>query len=196
MTGKPSTFPPSPHDHDASDITSGAIPINHGGTGLADGPNGDYLKFGGGNIIMETISPSGVRADIGAENASNLSNGTVPDNRLVGGDVLPVLPIGWTTISLTSNVSSPRYNRVRRFATGQVEIQLDVKVDSSAGNFEVGTLPYWAAVTGPDQYRMAATTGSGSTHNIRIDIYPDGHLQCFTGGGSSGFVGLFTTYTP
>jgi hypothetical protein len=33
ITGEPSTYPPSSHNHSADDITSGALPPEHGGTG-------------------------------------------------------------------------------------------------------------------------------------------------------------------
>ena len=37
VTGKPSTFTPSAHNHSASEITSGTLPVARGGTGRTDG---------------------------------------------------------------------------------------------------------------------------------------------------------------
>lgn len=37
VTGKPSTFAPSAHNHSASEITSGTLPVARGGTGRTDG---------------------------------------------------------------------------------------------------------------------------------------------------------------
>ncbi|MBX3034003.1 MAG: hypothetical protein KF865_08760 [Bdellovibrionaceae bacterium] len=44
ITGKPSTFAPSAHNHNASDINAGTLPIAHGGTGIS--------TIGNSQIIM------------------------------------------------------------------------------------------------------------------------------------------------
>ena len=36
MSGKPSTFPPSPHDHDIADLTAGVLQVSRGGTSATD----------------------------------------------------------------------------------------------------------------------------------------------------------------
>lgn len=36
VSGKPSTFPPSGHTHDISDLTAGALPVSRGGTGATN----------------------------------------------------------------------------------------------------------------------------------------------------------------
>lgn len=79
MTDKPSTFPPSAHNHDASVIVSGTLPIARGGTGqttarsacetllwrndLYGAPNWDALETGIWRTTPEywgTNGPSGV----------------------------------------------------------------------------------------------------------------------------------------
>ena len=45
ITGKPSQFPPSPHDHNASDIVAGIVAAARLGTGTAN--NGTYLRGDG-----------------------------------------------------------------------------------------------------------------------------------------------------
>lgn len=79
MTNKPSTFPPSAHNHSAADITSGILELARGGTGcstaldacetllwrgeLSDAPNWDALDTGIWRTTPEhwgTNGPSGV----------------------------------------------------------------------------------------------------------------------------------------
>lgn len=79
VTDKPSTFPPSAHNHDASAIVSGTLPIARGGTGqttarsacetllwrdeLSGAPNWDTLDTGIWRTTLEhwgTNGPSGV----------------------------------------------------------------------------------------------------------------------------------------
>lgn len=36
VSGKPSTFPPSPHDHDIADLTAGVLQVSRGGTSATD----------------------------------------------------------------------------------------------------------------------------------------------------------------
>ena len=65
LTGVPTDFTPSPHQHSAADITSGTLAVARGGTGIASSPAGYYL-VGAGTNPMVPRAPSDVLADIGA----------------------------------------------------------------------------------------------------------------------------------
>lgn len=65
LTGVPTNFPPSPHQHSAADITSGTLVVARGGTGIASVPAGYYL-MGAGTNSMVPRAPGDVLTDIGA----------------------------------------------------------------------------------------------------------------------------------
>jgi hypothetical protein len=68
----PGTFKPAPHQHAASDITSGVFPVPRGGTGLATVPAGYFLAgAANGTDPMVPRSPDQVRIDIQAAASSH-----------------------------------------------------------------------------------------------------------------------------
>jgi hypothetical protein len=68
----PGTFKPAPHQHAASDITSGIFPVPRGGTGLATVPAGYFLAgAANGTDAMVPRSPDQVRIDIQAAASSH-----------------------------------------------------------------------------------------------------------------------------
>ncbi|MDV6267089.1 hypothetical protein [Rhodococcus globerulus] len=73
---------PLAHEHSASGITSGTLPVARGGTGRGDLVDGSYMRgAGGGAIQMRT--PAQVRADIGA-GTSSLELGATSSTALRG----------------------------------------------------------------------------------------------------------------
>jgi len=71
IINKPATFPPDSHTHDASDITSGTLPVARGGTGSSSqNANRVVTTDGSGNIVSSSITSaelghlSGVSANI------------------------------------------------------------------------------------------------------------------------------------
>ena len=65
LTGVPTDFTPSPHQHSAADITSGMLVVARGGTGIANVSAGYYLMGAGANPMVPR-APADVLADIGA----------------------------------------------------------------------------------------------------------------------------------
>lgn len=65
LTGVPTDFTPSPHQHSAADITSGTLVVARGGTGIASLPAGYFLMGAGANPMVPR-APADVLADIGA----------------------------------------------------------------------------------------------------------------------------------
>lgn len=59
VTGKPSTFPPSGHTHDASQITSGILSAARGGTGVGSIAELASLLAGQGLTKMQTLTYTG-----------------------------------------------------------------------------------------------------------------------------------------
>lgn len=67
ITGKPSTFPPSAHTHNAGDIISGTLPVARGGTGatsLSAITVGNANEIGGHKIFVQSGTPSGSLNDL------------------------------------------------------------------------------------------------------------------------------------
>lgn len=55
IENKPTSFPPSSHIHDASNITSGTLPVSRGGTGQTTMLSGYFLRGNGtGAVTMST----------------------------------------------------------------------------------------------------------------------------------------------
>ena len=59
VTGKPSTFPPSGHTHDTSQIVSGILPASRGGTGVGSIAELASLLAGQGLTKMQTLTYTG-----------------------------------------------------------------------------------------------------------------------------------------
>src|SRR5690606_1861603 len=61
---------PASHNHSASQITSGTLPVARGGTGLSSLTAGNYLRAASSSAF-EQRTPAQVRSDIGAAPASH-----------------------------------------------------------------------------------------------------------------------------
>ncbi len=75
-----STVAAGDHDHSASHITTGVFPVARGGTGQTSLTNGSFLVGNGTNPVT-LRAPAQVRIDIGANNASNITVGTLSIER-------------------------------------------------------------------------------------------------------------------
>ncbi|MBN0444847.1 phage tail protein, partial [Pseudomonas aeruginosa] len=58
LPGKPATFPPAGHNHDASQITSGILPLARGGLG-ANNATTARSNIGAGTIATASLGASG-----------------------------------------------------------------------------------------------------------------------------------------
>lgn len=70
LSNVPSTFTPSAHTHSTSDIVSGTLSVQRGGTGISSYTTGDFIRAIG-PTTLEAISPSSVRTVIGAAASSH-----------------------------------------------------------------------------------------------------------------------------
>lgn len=64
ITDKPTSFPPAAHNHDASNITSGTLPVSRGGTGASRFTSGNFL-VGNGTGGITSITPGTVATKVG-----------------------------------------------------------------------------------------------------------------------------------
>lgn len=64
------------HNHSAGDITSGSLTVPRGGTGRDTLTSGSYMR-GANNSSVVMVAPASVRADIGADDAGNITSGTL-----------------------------------------------------------------------------------------------------------------------
>lgn len=167
------------HTHPASDISSEALPVSHGGTGLSSGPAGNYLQFGNGNVALGTISPLAVRTDIGA--AEEVTT-----------------PIGWTSFSTQSPVTNADRARARRHATGLVEVQLSVDVSGlSTGDVVTNDLPSWVIPTDGHPLSLAPAVNASATGVVAVNITTASEVKVFAANpGSVNFVRFVAVYTP
>lgn len=87
LPGKPATFPPSAHNHDASQITSGVLPLSRGGLGNAVGQAQTSLKL----ATARTISISGAgTASVSFDGSGNVSLPLVINASNIQTGILPL----------------------------------------------------------------------------------------------------------
>ncbi|KRV32879.1 hypothetical protein AN460_13570 [Pseudomonas aeruginosa] len=87
LPGKPATFPPSGHNHDASQITSGVLPLSRGGLGNAVGQAQTSLKL----ATARTISISGAgTASVSFDGSGNVSLPLVINASNIQTGILPL----------------------------------------------------------------------------------------------------------
>lgn len=82
IADKPTSFPPSSHTHDASNITSGTLPVSRGGTGRSTLTSGYFLR-GNGTSAVTMSTPTAARQAMSA-----------------------VTPVGPTTVTLSATAWS------------------------------------------------------------------------------------------
>jgi hypothetical protein len=89
-------------------------------------------------------------------------------------------------------------HRIRRHPDGQVEVQLDVAVSTSA-TANIATLPTWARPTSGLFRHPAATNSVNATLNVHVDFNTSGAVTLFALTANLStitWVSLRTTYTP
>ncbi|WP_121363447.1 pyocin knob domain-containing protein [Pseudomonas aeruginosa] len=87
LPGKPATFPPAGHNHDASQITSGVLPLSRGGLGNAVGQAQTSLKL----ATARTISISGAgTASVSFDGSGNVSLPLVINASNIQTGILPL----------------------------------------------------------------------------------------------------------
>lgn len=109
--------------------------------------------------------------------------------------------IDWTNVPIQSPAidggAGYSTHRVRRLATGQVELQLDVGISGGSGGSVIGTLPTWARPTGQARRYVPAAPSSGSVFNAHVDINTAGNLLLYGANfGSITWIALNVVYTP
>lgn len=130
----------SSHTHAAADITEGTLPVGRGGTGVtslqalrrAAGLGNTTGAVPVANGGTGATSAAAARTNLGANNASNLSNGTVPRARIESTD--------WAYMYGSS--SSTNYSRWRMVA-GIVFVEINYASGAGVGTTGVsfGTIP-------------------------------------------------------
>lgn len=134
----------------ATDLDSGTLPVTRGGTGLGTLAAGSYLRGNGTGAVILTGS-AGVLSDIGADNASNLTSGTVPDARLSGAysNVSSLSGVGFIVFHRPAGLGNPVISATE---TGSSFDKLTVISD--------GTIEWGSGSASPDTnlYRSAANT--------------------------------------
>lgn len=65
ITDKPTSFPPAAHNHAATDVTSGTLPVSRGGTGRSTLTSGCFLR-GNGTSAVTMSTPADARLAMGA----------------------------------------------------------------------------------------------------------------------------------
>ena len=65
ITDKPESFPPASHNHDASDITGGTLPVSRGGMGRSTLTGGYFLR-GNGTSAVTLSTPAAARQAMSA----------------------------------------------------------------------------------------------------------------------------------
>ncbi|MGJ5918471.1 pyocin knob domain-containing protein [Pseudomonas aeruginosa] len=87
LPGKPETFPPSPHIHDATQITSGVLPLARGGLGNGAGQAQTALKL----ATARTISITGAgTASVSFDGSGNVSLPLVVNASNIQTGILPL----------------------------------------------------------------------------------------------------------
>ncbi len=87
LPGKPETFPPSPHIHDATQITSGVLPLARGGLGNGVGQAQTALKL----VTARTISITGAgTASVSFDGSGNVSLPLVVNASDIQTGILPL----------------------------------------------------------------------------------------------------------
>ncbi|MDG4224164.1 hypothetical protein L3Z34_28175, partial [Pseudomonas aeruginosa] len=87
LPGKPATFPPSGHNHDASQITSGVLPLARGGLGNGAGQAQTALKL----ATARTISITGAgTASVSFDGSGNVSLPLVVNASDIQTGILPL----------------------------------------------------------------------------------------------------------
>lgn len=116
---------------------------------------------------------------------------------------IPTTPIGWTNLTLAGGAADggngQSRHRIRRLATGQVEMQIDVDMTGvSTSGTTITTVPSWA-IPGAGTMRWApATPSSSSVLNCHLDISTStGVVKVWAASWSSlTWMGITVVYTP
>lgn len=145
VSGKPGTFPPSGHNHDAANITSGTLPVARGGTGVPTIAQ-----------LAQSLFPSQI--------------GSLPDSRYNFAITGP----GWSGngyMSFQALMSQLAANSVCRIATGTYTGTGDYQVITivfpfSPTFFAIPTF-YWANASG-NTYLSIPSVGNGDPFPIIV----------------------------
>jgi hypothetical protein len=112
---------------------------------------------------------------------------------------IPATPIDWTNFTVSgTGVSSVTASRVRRDATGRVEVQIRCGITQSTTGVRLGTLPTWAWPTiAQFGLPVAGNTFNGAEYRADISSSDGGiTLQFAPTGSNQTFICMCLIYTP
>lgn len=118
---------------------------------------------------------------------------------------LPVEAIDWTDVPLAgaATINTDLNHRVRRLATGEVELEFgaswDAGTDAVNNGQSVGVLPSWARPLSKERRYKCAHTATSLVTNTHLDLRPDGDLwlsSAHDGAAGVTWFQLCCVYTP
>lgn len=135
------------HNHNASAINAGTLPVEHGGTGLGTLTSGSYLVGNGaGNVTLKT--PSEVLEDIGANNIITGAATTIVTNNLTVSRAVVSNSSGKIAVSNTTSTELGYLSGVTSSVQGQLNGKQDnitySNTDLTAGTSELATGTFYA----------------------------------------------------
>ncbi|MGW2062811.1 hypothetical protein ACWCO9_19520 [Streptomyces sp. NPDC001937] len=110
--------------------------------------------------------------------------------------------IDWQDLPIKSPVSDgapgQSLHRIRRHPDGQIELQLDVAISTTASG-SIATLPTWARPTTGLRRAAVATNSVNAILNSHVDLTPSGDVQFFaltSNFSAITWISVHITYTP
>ena len=186
ITDKPSTFTPTAHNHAATEITSGLLPIARGGTNIGTTPaNGQLLIGNGTGYALATLTAgSGITITNGVgsitiASTSGSSFQTFGTTNYFGpGDIVPTLAITNATVNnniilTSSGLTITAFNTATRtisnnfvaaaYGTNSLEVQSNSSVLSNNSMIAIDSCQLIAGDTATSTLRTSVILGSNNS---------------------------------
>ncbi|MGH7197009.1 MAG: hypothetical protein ACREGJ_04595 [Candidatus Saccharimonadales bacterium] len=116
-------------------------------------------------------------------------------------DCIGTNEIAWTNLTIQApaadGLPGNSLHRLRRLSTGQVELQLDVDINSATSGDIIASLPTWARPLNQLRFPIATNASSTATFNAHMDLNTNGDVKIFSANISSlDWLDLTVVYTP
>ncbi|MGH3098322.1 MAG: hypothetical protein ACRDMV_20250 [Streptosporangiales bacterium] len=164
-----------------------AIPDSYDDIGAASAAQGSLADSATQPGDLATVAGTGSYSDLTGRPAIPDS----PDD--IGAAEEVASPIGWTAVSTQSPITTVHRARIRRHATGQVELQIDADISGFSSGNNVASVPSWAWPT--DGESMNFICGSGGNGFCLGRITTGGDVKLFSP-SSLNDVQMVVSYTP